>query len=80
MLCLISFNPDINPAYWIYDAVTHTQRFHGVACSGDCSGHKAGYAWAEANNDEDMDACENPSKSFQEGCLIYFRELSSPSD
>jgi hypothetical protein len=70
----------INPIYMVYDGLTHTQRFLGVVCTKDCSGHKAGYAWAEANSDEDTDACENPTKSFQEGCEIYFKELAGPSE
>jgi hypothetical protein len=78
--CLLAFESDINPAYWLYDALTHTQRFHGVACSNDCSGHKAGFAWAAASGEDGIDVCENSPKSFQEGCKIYFRELAGPSD
>lgn len=77
---VITLPPSINPFYLIYDLITHTQRFHGVACTKDCSGHKAGYAWAEANSDADLDECESNSKSFTEGCQIYYYESAGPAD
>jgi hypothetical protein len=77
-LCF-SNNPSINPIYWLYDVVTHAQRFHGVVCNDDCSGHKKGFAWAEASEVEEFDQCESSSKSFTEGCEIYLKELAGPT-
>lgn len=48
--------------------------FKGVECTDDCSGHEAGYNWAEDNYIDDLIDCENHSTSFQEGCEIYVLE------
>ena len=45
--------------------------FHGYACSTDCSGHKAGYAWAERKGITSPDDCGGKSQSFIEGCKAY---------
>lgn len=45
--------------------------FDGYECSDDCSGHQAGYDWAEQNDIDDEDACDTPSQSFNEGCQSY---------
>ncbi len=45
--------------------------FHGYACKTDCSGHKAGYAWAERKGITDPDDCGGKSQSFIEGCKAY---------
>jgi hypothetical protein len=37
----------------------------------DCSGHNAGYAWAEQNDIVDPDDCGGDSQSFIEGCQDY---------
>jgi hypothetical protein len=49
-------------------------RFHGYRCTRDCSGHQAGYEWAEDNGITDMDDCEGNSQSFIEGCQAYAEE------
>ena len=40
-------------------------------CTIDCSGHVAGYVWAEQNGIGDEDDCSGLSLSFVEGCKKY---------
>jgi hypothetical protein len=48
--------------------------FHGYICTDDCSGHEAGYAWAENNDVTDAGDCGGNSNSFYEGCVAYAEE------
>lgn len=48
--------------------------FHGYQCIGDCSGHEAGYQWAEDMEIFEPDACGGKSKSFIEGCQAWAEE------
>ena len=48
--------------------------FHGYTCTDDCSGHQAGYDWAEENSITDSDDCSGNSQSFIEGCQAYIEE------
>lgn len=49
--------------------------FHGYSClTLDCSGHEAGYDWAEENNISDEYGCDGNSNSFNEGCIAYIEE------
>lgn len=48
--------------------------FNGYPCIGDCSGHEAGYQWAEENSITDEYDCSTPSNSFNEGCQSYVEE------
>lgn len=48
--------------------------FHGNDCLGDCSGHQAGYDWAEDNDINDTGDCNGNSDSFSEGCESYVEE------
>jgi hypothetical protein len=50
--------------------------FDGYQCKGDCSGHQAGYDWAEQNDVDDESSCSTPSTSFNEGCQSYIDENS----
>lgn len=50
------------------------EEFHGNPCLGDCSGHEAGYQWAEQNGITDPDSCGGNSNSFIEGCQSYAEE------
>ncbi len=43
-------------------------------CTVDCSGHEAGYAWAEENDIEEPGDCDGNSDSFIEGCETYAQE------
>ena len=54
--------------------------FHGYACTIDCSGHEAGYKWAEEHGITDPDDCSGNSQSFIEGCKAYAEEHSGGSD
>lgn len=49
-------------------------KFKGARCTDDCSGHKAGYEWAESNGIQDAYDCKNQSLSFKAGCEIYVDE------
>ena len=50
------------------------QYFHGYPCTEDCSGHIAGYEWAEENGIDDVYDCDGYSYSFDEGCEAYVNE------
>mgnify|MGYP000329271684 FL=1 len=45
--------------------------FHGYECTKDCSGHKAGFAWAEKRGIREYSDCGGRSRSFIEGCLAW---------
>lgn len=47
------------------------RNFGGYPCIDDCSGHEAGYDWAEENGIDDPDDCDGNSDSFIEGCQSY---------
>lgn len=40
-------------------------------CNGDCSGHQAGYEWAQENSISSDSDCDGNSNSFNEGCVNY---------
>jgi hypothetical protein len=51
-------------------------KFAGYDCTADCSGHEAGYKWAEEHDISDGDDCDEAgehsnSPSFAEGCHAY---------
>lgn len=50
------------------------QTFKGDDCIGDCSGHEAGYNWAEEKGIDDPSDCGGNSSSFIEGCESYAEE------
>jgi hypothetical protein len=54
-----------------------TQEFHGYPCTQDCSGHQAGYEWAERKGIDSVDDCGGNSNSFIEGCQAYVEENAS---
>lgn len=56
------------------DQVTNELHFRGYSCTSDCSGHEAGYAWAEEQGISDPDDCGGNSLSFEEGCRAYAEE------
>lgn len=55
-------------------------RFGGYECTSDCSGHRAGYEWAQARGIESPDDCSGRSQSFIEGCQAYAEEQSQAGD
>lgn len=48
--------------------------FNGFECTDDCSGHEAGYAWAEDREPDDETDCADNSQSFYEGCVAWLRD------
>jgi len=55
---------------------TRQNTFAGYECTEDCSGHEAGYAWAEKHDISDGEDCDTAgehsnSPSFAEGCHAY---------
>jgi hypothetical protein len=67
-------------------SLAHAREFGGYECTEDCSGHKAGYEWAEARGITDQMTCEgivlrSPNRtSFYEGCLAYVEDPYRGSD
>jgi len=54
--------------------------FEGYDCTSDCSGHQAGYDWAERNGISDATDCDGNSQSFNEGCQAYVEEQQPAPD
>jgi hypothetical protein len=60
--------------------------FGGYECTVDCSGHKAGYEWAEEKGITDEAECEqildkSPNRtSFYEGCMAYVEDPTRGAD
>jgi|ERR1700723_981939 len=55
---------------------TIPREFAGYECTQDCSGHEAGYSWAQEHDISDGDDCDiagehSNSPSFAEGCHAY---------
>ena len=59
---------------YVKDNYTGYQEFNGYDCTEDCSGHEAGYEWAEENDISDTYDCDGNSQSFIEGCESYVNE------
>src|SRR5471030_415262 len=54
-------------------------------CTDDCSGHEAGYEWAEAKGIDDEDDCEaagdhSNSPSLAEGCKAFVNAEADSND
>ena len=54
--------------------------FHGYPCTVDCSGHQAGYEWAEQNSVSEASDCGGNSNSFIEGCQAWAEEQEQQTD
>jgi hypothetical protein len=54
--------------------------FYGFSCTQDCSGHEAGYSWAETNDIHYEQDCVGKSTSFIEGCLAYIEDNEDISE
>ena len=52
-------------------AKTQAAEFHGFQCTKDCSGHRAGYEWAERKSITSQEGCRGRSNSFIEGCYAW---------
>jgi hypothetical protein len=53
------------------------RNFHGYPCTRDCSGHEAGYAWAQHKDIRDPSFCSGKSNSFIEGCQSAAEEAQA---
>lgn len=60
--------------------VAQDRTFGGYDCTEDCSGHKAGYEWAERNGISDSGNCGGNSNSFEEGCRAYTEDPNRGAD
>ena len=49
-------------------------------CTGDCSGHEAGFEWARENDIGDGSDCGGNSQSFIEGCEAFAEERQEQAD
>ena len=59
-------------AFLILPAMAMAAEFDGYPCqTTDCSGHRAGYAWAARRNITNLADCTGKSQSFIEGCWAY---------
>ena len=54
--------------------------FGSYPCTSDCSGHEAGYNWAEQKGIDQADDCGGNSRSFIEGCRAYVEENYGDDD
>jgi len=50
---------------------TYADQGEPYGCTDDCSGHEAGYPWADDNDVTDPDDCGGDSQSFIEGCQAH---------
>ena len=64
------------------DELTEPPRltYRGHDCTDDCSGHSAGYRWAERRDITDPDDCRGNSRSFVEGCRSWAEESADDHD
>ncbi len=53
------------------DSLTARGDVGGYGCTQDCSGHDAGWQWAEDHDISDASECGGKSWSFQEGCVAF---------
>jgi len=54
---------------------TYADAGQPYGCTEDCSGHEAGFEWAQENDVTDTSDCSGNSQSFVEGCEAYAEEL-----
>jgi hypothetical protein len=66
----VNLRPLYGPSYHLPNGT----KFHGYDCTVDCSGHEAGYQWAEDHGIDDPEDCGGNSNSFIEGCRAYAEE------
>lgn len=57
-----------------YEPVDYELTSDNWDCTHDCSGHEAGYEWAEENGITDPSDCGGYSQSFIEGCWAWANE------
>ena len=64
----------------VYTARTHDRTYAGFNCTVDCSGHEAGYRWAEQHSIDDEDYCPDGDSEFYEGCIAYVQGMADQAD
>lgn len=64
----------LRPAVAAAQGESESGTFHGFECTDDCSGHQAGFDWAETRGISDAAYCGGYSQSFTEGCIAYARQ------
>jgi hypothetical protein len=83
---LLSLNVGIMTFGILCGITADAREFGGYKCTKDCSGHKAGYEWAEAQGLTNQSQCwiilrRNPRRtSFYEGCLVYIDDPDRGAD
>jgi hypothetical protein len=55
----------------IFTTGASAESFKGYQCTRDCSGHEAGYAWAQRKGVTEKSQCTGKSQSFIEGCWAW---------
>jgi hypothetical protein len=56
-------------------AAAQDRTYGGFDCTVDCSGHAAGYKWADDHDiTDELDCPEGNSQSFHEGCVAYTQD------
>ncbi|MDR2311676.1 MAG: hypothetical protein LBE54_11890 [Brucellaceae bacterium] len=78
MFRLFALAITLTSTIWI--AAANAQTFGGYSCTDDCSGHQAGYDWAESNGISSEFDCGGNSTSFEEGCKAYVEDPYRGSD
>src|SRR5580704_8919206 len=64
-----------------HSASAQDRTFGGFDCTDDCSGHSAGYKWADQHNiDDEADCPDGNSQSFHEGCIAYTQDSNKDPD
>ena len=68
--------PDSTPESSKHESTHPRRQFRGYDCTEDCSGHEAGYEWAEQHDITDGDDCDTAgsnsnSASFAKGCHAF---------
>jgi hypothetical protein len=66
-------SPTSNLRYVAPIATPTTPTFFEFDCLSDCSGHEAGWDWANERGIEFEYQCGGKSQSFIEGCIAYAR-------
>ena len=69
------------PVTLAHTASAQAQTFGDFDCTVDCSGHEAGYNWADQHGIDDEKNCpDGNSQSFHEGCIAYTRDSNQGAD
>lgn len=76
----------LSAAFLLATTPSMARTFGNFECTVDCSGHKAGYEWAEVGGITGEAQCESilrrwPNRnSFYEGCLVFVDDPARGAD